>query len=211
MITIAVAAEGYSPQTVETELFSGELAEVSVNLSPLLYTNVNVSTVDNTAVYVYQGALYVGEAPLTLRMPIDMLNYVMVESQTAGEARAVFTTPDMPEEPFNLTLRPKIMPPPGQKRVNKARTRSYWAWGGVWVTGIAAWLTNGLYTGLFDVAIQNRTEGNVSSANTMYYVSTGAVILLGTAVANYLFQMSRYLYTASENVTPIVRQEKTAQ
>jgi hypothetical protein len=210
-ITVSVAAEGYNSEILETELLSGELTEIDVNLSPLQFAEVNVSVPaalpGEGNVFVYHGSLFMGFAPFTLNLPINQLDYVTVEQRKGGAAKAVFSTPDMPGGTFNLTFTLKI-PPSGDRRVNKARGRAYWAWGGVWVSGITAWITNGLFTGYNDVR-QNpniSTGGDFQSQTMgMYYISTGALILLGVAAVYDVIQMIRYLYTAGQNVTPIVK------
>jgi hypothetical protein len=209
-IVIAVAAEGYSPQTVETELSPGELTEVSVELSPFLYSGVNIRTVADSGASVYLGAMYVGEAPLTLRLPIDQLSYVTAETAGGEEAKVVFTMPDMPDEAFDLSLKIR-MPPSGVRRVNKARARYYWSWGATWITGIAAWVTYGIFTSQNEALSQSTSREFQNSTQRMYYVSIGAIGLLGAVVAYDLFEMVRYLRTAAGNSTPIARGERSAR
>jgi hypothetical protein len=199
-ITVSVAAEGYNSEVVETELFTGELTEIDVNLSPMQFAEVNVSVPavlpGGEDVLVYHGSLFMGFAPFTLNLPINQLDYVTVEQRKGGAAKAVFNTPDIPGEVFNLTFTLKIPPPAGARRVNKARGRAYWAWGGVWISGIAAWLIDGIYT------TQNATLPQGSNLGT---VRMGSFILLGAAIVYNLIQMPTYLYTAGQNVTPIVK------
>jgi hypothetical protein len=149
-----------------------------------------------------------GFAPLTLKLPINQLEYVSVEQKEGGIANAVFTAPPMPGGTFNLTFTLKIPPPEGERRVNKARGRAYWAWGGVWISGIAAWLTSGFYNSYNDIlqnpAIATSPDFAASTAG-LYYISTGALILFGAAAVYDVIQMVRYLYTAGQNVTPIVK------
>ena len=210
-IVIAVAAEGYNPQTVETELGAGELTEISVNLSPLLYADVDISTLSGIPAAVYQGALYVGEAPLTLRLPIDYLSYVMAETKEGDQAKIVFTMPDMPDESFDLSLRMRTPLPSGQNRVNKARSRYYWAWGGTWITGIAAWMTYGMFNGQREVLPMSSSQDFHDSTQQMYYVSTGAIIAVGAVAAYHLFELVRYLHVATDKATPIARRERSAR
>jgi len=208
-IVIAVAAEGYTPQTVETELIAGELADISVSLSPLQYADVNISIASGIPASVYQGALYVGEAPLTLRLPIDYLSYVVAETKGDEEAKMVFTMPDVPDEIYELSLKAKAPPPSGQRRVNKARSRYYWAWGGTWVTGIAAWITYGMYSSQNEVMPLSYSQDFLDSTQRLYYVSTGAIILVGAVAAYHVFELVRYLRTATDNATPIARPERS--
>ena len=203
-ITIAVAAEGFSPETIEEELAAGELMEVAVTLGPLYYTDVHIDVPNKAGASVYHGALYVGESPLTLRLPLDQLQYIAVENRDE-RAKAVFITPDMPSESFSISLKTKV-PPFGERRVNKARSWYYWAWGGTWITGIAAWITNGIYTSQEAVLEKSTNAAFYDSTQQMLLISTGAIIAVGVAVGYEIFQMARYMYTATEGATPIVRQ-----
>jgi hypothetical protein len=208
MVTVAVAAEGYTPELAETELVGGEITEIEVSLSPLLYTNVNIGVPGFTGVSLYQGALYVGEAPYNLRMPIDTLGYVVAETRGGQQAQIVFPTPDMPDESYNFSLKLKRPPPPGQKRVNNARGHYYWAWGTTWIAAMLAWGTNGVFTSRNDVVPNSSSQEFLNGTQTWYFVSTGSLILLGAAAAYNIFQLSRYLYVSTEGATPIAKQDK---
>jgi len=205
-ITVAVAAEGYSPITVETELVTGELTDVAVTLSPLQYANVNINVLDGAGSSVYLGALYMGEAPLTLRLPLNQLEYITVENRKEM-AKAVFSSPDLPSDTFDLSLKTKIPPPSGEQRVNKARKWYYWAWGGTWLTGITAWITYGIYSGQNAALEKSNSQEFYNRTRAVYFISTGAIVAVGVAIGYEVFQMGRYLYTANEDATPIIRRE----
>jgi hypothetical protein len=200
-ITINIAAEGFMPETVETELASGEHTDIDVNLGALYYANVDVDVRGSPGAAVYNGALYVGEAPLTLRLPIDQLSYVDIKTSGGEAAKAVFTSPDIPDRTSAISLRPRIPPSTGQKRVNKARNWYYWAWGGIWVAAIAAWVGDGMYKTYYALG-KNETTQQIDR------VRSGAIICLGATLSYGVFQMGRYLYKATEDATPIVRTEK---
>jgi len=206
-VIIAVAAEGYTQKTEEVELAAGELSNVAMTLSPLQYADVHIGTSDNKGASVYHGALYVGEAPLTLALPLDQLQYVSVERKNE-RAKGVFTTPGLPSESLNLSLKIKTTPPAGQKRVNKARNWYYWAWGGTWITGIAAWITYGMYSNQNDVLGQSSAPAFYDSTQRLYYVSLGAMIAAGVAAGHEIFHIARYMYTATSDVTPIVKGDR---
>jgi hypothetical protein len=112
-------------------------------------------------------------------------------------------------------LKAKI--PPASGRVDKARRAYYWAWGGTWITGIAAWITYGLYInsessiryGYYNYGYKN--ENFIAENERMYYVSMGTVIALGAAFGYEIFQMSRYLITASQGDTPVVKPGQNKQ
>lgn len=204
-VVVAVSAEDHRPQSFETELVPGELSEISVALSPVLHGDVHINAPGKSAVSVYQGALYVGEAPLTLRLPLNRLDYLTVQTRGGETGSAVFTTPDIPGESFNVSLKTKIPFPAGTRRVNKARYWYYWAWGGTWITGITAWITYGIYSSQNSALPQSSSLEFYSETERMYYISTGATILVGAAIAYEVFQMVRYLYTATEDTTRIVK------
>jgi len=208
-IIVAVAAEGFTPQSVETELIAGEITTIDVTLSPLHYADVNILVPDKPGAAVYMGALYMGEAPYTLRLPIEQLSYVVVESGNEM-GKAVFTSPDMPDEMMDVPFRTRVPPPSGEKRVNKARNWYYWTWGGTWIAGITAWVTHGMFTsqneamargGYFDPEFFNNTQA-------LSYISTGAIVAVGAIVVYKFYRLGRYLITATDNVTPIIKQEK---
>ena len=206
-VTITLSAENYESETIETELVPGELAQVAVGLRRVEFTDVNILS-SSPGAKVYQGALYVGEAPLTLRLPLNQLEYVYVEAIDGKTAKAVFQTPEKNSANF-LTLRTKI-PPSGKDRVNKARSWYYWAWGGTWLTGIAAWISYGLYNNSNEAISDGYNMGIlhdsfVEENKRMYNISMVTAFALGAAVAFEVIQMARYIYTASQDAPPIVK------
>jgi len=209
-LQLAFSSDGYKPQILDVELLPGELSEVYVSLGEILKGDVHITVPQRAGVTVYQGAMYVGEAPLTLRLPLNQLEYVNVFTRGGEAARAVFFTPTDVNEPYTLSLVTKKMPPSGQRRVNKARSQYYWAWGSVWLTGITAWVTAGIFTGQNAALAAGLEKGGFmdekfyNDAATMNLISTGALILTGAAVAYDVFHIFKYLITATENATPIV-------
>ena len=206
-VVIAVSAEGYDPLIIEEESSAGELLDVEVELSPQQYGNVHIDIPGKTGIAVYHGALYVGEAPLTLRLPIDQLNYVSVDSKKGESRKVVFSSPDMPEGEFSVSLKLKPTRPSGEKRVDKVRKQYYWSWAGVWITGVTAWVTSGIYSSQLDTWNKGQTDPAFGGkVNRMYWVKTSALIALGVAAVYNISQMTRYLYVASQGAAPIVKQ-----
>jgi len=207
-VTIAVAAEGYTPELAETNLVSGEITEINVTLSPQLYSNVHIDVPGAFGVSLYQGALYVGDAPYNLRMPIDTLDYIVAETKSGRSAKIVFPSPDMPDESLNLSLKLKQTPKPGQKRVNKARGHYYWSLGATWFAAMLAWGVNGIFTGRNEVMNRTSSMEFYNETRTWSYVNTGSLILVGAAAAYNFFQLGRYLYISTEGATPIAKRGK---
>jgi hypothetical protein len=207
-VTVAADAEGYTPELAETYLAGGDITEIEISLSPRLYSDVFISAPGALGVSIYQGALYVGEAPYNLRMPIDTLGYVTAENSAGQTAKIVFPTPDMQDESYNFSLNLKTPPPRGQKRVNNARGQYYWAWGITWITAMLAWGANGVFNSRNDALPNSTSQEFFDGTKTWYYVSGGSLILLGAAAAYNIFQLGRYLYTSTEGATPIAKREK---
>jgi hypothetical protein len=206
-VTVAVAAEGYTPELAETELSGGEITEIEVTLTPLLYSNVHINVPGAFGVSLYQGALYVGEAPYNLRLPIDTLGYVVAETKSGRAAKIVFPTPDMHDESFDFSLKLKKTST-GQKKVNKARGQYYWAWGATWIAAMLAWGANGNYTSRVDVLPLSSSQEFWDDTKTWSYIYNGSLILVGAAGAFTIYELIRYLYISTEDATPIARREK---
>jgi hypothetical protein len=209
-VTVTASAPDYESLTFDTEFFPGESTDINIKLWPVEYGDVEISGLSFGN--VYHGALFVGESPLSLRLPVNRMEYVEMLPPDNTRGTIVFQTPG--ESDFNnfILLRTKIPSPKG--RLDKARRMFYWAWGGTWITGIAAWLSYQTYRGLYDanVAGLNQTGAYNDSLynrhNRMYNISMGAMITLGVAAAVDLFFIGRYIYIANRGSTPILKSGK---
>jgi hypothetical protein len=215
-ISIELSAPDHKPETVEVELHPGELTRVHVNLWPEEYGEVTIQSPGVHGAAVYHGARYAGEAPLTLRLPLNQLNYVSVEGPGKQMAQAAFITPEQENTPYVFSLKTRPLPA-GKDRVNKARKAYYWSWGGTWITGIAAWVVTGILKNNNEAILERwAREGTFDDAfydqaELMQNVYYGAWAVAGAAAAFEIYQMARYIYTATEDTTPVLkpdRQEK---
>jgi hypothetical protein len=215
-ISVDLSAPDHAPETVEVELFPGELANIRVNLLPQEFTEVQILAAGAVGGAVYQGSMYVGEAPLTLRLPVNQYNYFSVELPGGQLAKAAFVSPGEASQPYVFSLKPKTLHPSSEQRVDKARKAYYWAWGGTWITGIAAWLVNGMVRSQVDGLNQMGSfSGDWDGVQKFYDdtlrlrdISTGFWAAVGVAAAVEIFQMARYIYIATEDVTPIAKPDK---
>jgi hypothetical protein len=207
-MTVAFSLEDHKPESIEVELHEGELTVVSASLSRQPYNNMEISApASRVGVGVYQGALYVGDAPLTLRLPLNQLNYVELAAENGEAAKAVFPSPDFPDESRSLSLKLKIPPSIGQKRVNKARGKYYWAWGTTWISAITWWIASGMFDARSLAVPYSNSDAFYNGTVTMQYVKWGGIALVATAAAYDLYQLARYIYTSTEDTTPIVKTE----
>ena len=205
-VTVTASAPNHESLSFETELSPGELTEIKINLKQIEYGDVEIS--GDLKGNVYHGALYVGEAPLTLRLPVGRMEYIEFEAENKQRGTIVFEMPDA----SSLTRMPvRTGPPLKGGRVDRARRQYYWAWGATWVTGIAAWI---LYQNFVSAnAAVNYNFYQTGSYNQQFYndnmrmydISNGALIAVSVVAVYDLFQLGRYLYIANKGSTPVSR------
>jgi hypothetical protein len=206
-ITVTASAPNHESLTFETELFSAEKINITIGLMPIEYGNVEIDGV--VVGRIYNGALYIGETPLTLRLPLNQMEFI--ELETPGNARSSTVFQAFGDNEFNYSLAMPAAVPPSNGRVNKARRMYYWAWGSTWITGIAAWLTYYSYLNSYNVIRSNYNysgayDQSFYDSNTrMYYIRMGSIIALGVAVAFDIFFMSRYIYSANRGAASIAK------
>jgi hypothetical protein len=205
---IIASANNHESITVETELAAGEIAEITIKLLPQEFANIEIPGTA-AGITVYQGALYAGEAPLTLRLPVDTLEYVELESSDKLKGTAVFNTPEEINSTHSIPV--KTGKPPVKGKVESARTLYYWSWGGVWITGLAAWIAYHSFTASNDALASEYKQGN--ELNPQFYddnirmaqIRDGTYIALGAVSAFWVFNIVRYLYLANRGATPVVK------
>jgi len=203
---ITASANDHESITVETELDAGEIAEINIKLLKQEFANVAIPGTAAGAA-VYQGALYIGEAPLTLRLPVDTLEYVELKTKDSLKGTAVFNTPEENESTYSLSV--KTGKPPVKGKVESARSLYYWSWGGMWITGLAAWISYNTFTVSNSAQKYNYTSKEFSDENVrMYYIQMGTVAALGAVSVFWVYNIVRYLYLANRGSAPIVKTGK---
>jgi hypothetical protein len=206
-VTAGISAEGHETMTAELELKAGETAELTASLKPLEFSDIRIFAPGQPQAQVYQGALYVGDAPFTLRLPVNQYGYVSVEIPDGQFAQAIFFNEDNSREAGYLSMKPRPRRNPDEGRVNKARRAYYRVWGGVWILGASAWLINGISNAEIQGfnANPNQTAEMYDRAQFMYYLNIGAMAAVGVAVITEFIMMGRYMYIAGSDAPPIVR------
>lgn len=204
-ITITASAPGYENLTFKTELSPGDDIDINIRLRPVEYGDTEITGFSSGN--VYHGALYIGEAPLTLRLPVNQIEYTELVYPDGERGTVVFQTPGEADLSNSVFIRTKVSTAKG--RVEKSRRNYYWAWGGTWLAGITAWLSYQTFIGLnnavtYDYIKTGGYNDKFYSRNVnMYNFSIGAFVALGVAAAFDIFFMGRYLYIANKGSTPI--------
>jgi hypothetical protein len=202
-ITVTASAPDHESITLETELVSGELAQINIKLNPINYANTDIS--GDLQGHVYYGALYVGEAPFTLRLPANSFEYISIESSNGKKGSAVFKTGDSDE--YNYTISLKMTQPNRKGAVDRERRAYYWAWGGQWITGIAFWLGYYSFMGASNAIVMSKgtaTQDLYNSRNNWNNFTVGAAIGLGVTSLYGIIRMIRYIYISGKDSTPII-------
>jgi len=203
---ITASANDYESITVETELAGGQIAEININLLKKEFVNIEIPGTASGGV-IYQGALYVGATPLTVRLPVNTMEYIDLDGNDGLKGTVVFNTPDEIDSVYTLPIKTKTPPKKGQ--VEKARTLYYWSWGGVWVTGIAAWIAYQTYatsnTTLSYLPQSNLNQDFINDNIRNYDISMGTVIVTGAVSAFWIYNIVRYLYLSNRGSTPVVK------
>jgi hypothetical protein len=210
-ITVTVSAPDHETLVMETELLSGELTQIDVKLYPIKYVNTEI--LSKTQGHVYNGSLYVGESPLTLRFPANTFEYIEMESSGEIKGSVVFKTNDNIEENRAISL--KLTQPNKKGAVDRERRGYYWAWGSQWITGIAAWLGYYTFMGANNAAIYGNNKGYdvkqdfVNSNQNLYNLTMYAAIGFGVTSLYGIIRMFRYIYISGRDSTPIVNTSRT--
>jgi hypothetical protein len=227
-VTVEIFAPGYESAQTEAELKSGELTGIEADLQPQNLSPVHIESGKETGLSVYLGAQYMGEAPLTLMLPLNRLEHIYAQGPEQEALELVFPVLPPAETAFppdrlsqsplggifgkrafledgnRLILYTKPLPL-GEDRVDKARRRYYWAWGGTWVTGIAAWMFYGDYQTQYNSLKMSPNRVMYDSALQASYLAMGSIAMVSLAVLVEYIQMGRYIYTAGEDAPVMVK------
>jgi hypothetical protein len=195
-VEVAVFAADHQSQTTTVDLQSGELTEMQYNLQPLPRTPFDIE-VDTPGSSVYQGALYVGESPLTLEAPINSSEYFHAETPQGSTGSVIFRVGQV-GNPIHIGTRPAL--DPGAKPLGKARKQYYGAWGRFWVALPVTILMLGLSGSYRDAYTVYGTP--VFAEN--YQIYTGVTLGLGVVSAGFavesIIRIIWYAHTASKSV-----------
>jgi len=199
-ITITASAPDHDDVIIETELNAGELAVINLKLDQIEYENVSIFGEPGSR--IYHGALYVGDSPAILRLPVNSFEYIEIYTQDSLRGAAIFQVPEKSDFSHVLPVRAAI--PLEGGRVDRERRGFYWAWGGIWISGIAAWIAYYSYTSA-GVVIQAGSYSNnfYNEYRNMENFLTGSLITVGVLSVYGIYRLIRYLYTANSGAVPV--------
>ena len=201
-ISVTASAANHESITFETDVTAEELTKINISLTPINFANVGIT--EEAGGRVYQGALFVGMAPFTLRLPANQLEYIEMRSR-GRTGSIVFETPEMSNVFPSYSIKTEEPLPAG--RVDRDRRTYYWVWAATWITGIAAWIADYSYNdALLVYSTYPVDQSFVDNLNFLRYFRIGALVSLGAAGSYGIYRFVRYLITADKGSTPLASQ-----
>ncbi|GHV83711.1 hypothetical protein AGMMS50212_10510 [Spirochaetia bacterium] len=196
-VDISVSADNYETFTTTLDLQEGEGTDFSVNLTPVPLSEFTIDTAKHETADVYQGALYIGQTPLTVTDKAGELRDYNAITEDKRVAQNIFQISE-----HALIMNPKIAPEEG--RTDKARKKFYNAYGRFWIA-LPLFV---LMTGFRDSAIAGYgRSGNADIGNQAnnfftpaYYVSLG---LVGLTAGDFIFRLIQYVWQANKEQNPL--------
>jgi hypothetical protein len=219
---ISVWADNHIPALFQVDLMAGELAELFIDLTPLGMAAFETLVPASPGSRVYLGSLYVGEAPLTLRLPLNQFSYISVETPGGETGSLVYRdnalvrgdalfvrAGDGGQAAFNTA--PPVSP--DDKKVDKARRGFYGAYGAFWIILPVSLFVAGFagnYISAHNYLVASGVTGDgyqnsYDSAMTASYISFGANAAWIASLGVTLFQVFRYLRVSGRDAEPIVK------
>jgi hypothetical protein len=204
-ITVTASSPDYESIAFETDLAPGELSRISINLNPVEFGELEITgNTKGISGSIYLGAMYIGEAPLTLRLPLNYMEYIEIETVDGQTGRIIFQTPDT--EYFSGSIPIRTAAPPRDGRVDRARRMFYWSIAATWISGIATWISYHSYDS-YTFAYNSAGAHNqrvYDDAQRMYNIYNGSLIALGSFVVLDLILLTRYIYVANKGSTAVM-------
>ncbi|GHV88323.1 hypothetical protein AGMMS50267_06830 [Spirochaetia bacterium] len=200
-VEVSVSAPDYTTQTVTVDIPKGELADLSFNLMPLASSLFEVQIPGKDGSAVYQGALYVGQTPFSLQLPINQAEYITVETRGGEKGTTIIPKGSGYGVQGTATLLSiPVARPPDDGRVNKYRRKFYGAWGRLWIALPAYMLINGLSESIASAYNNNpqKTQEQYDTAQLYYWLTTGSQIAAIGFGAEALFRAFWYAYKSTK-------------
>jgi len=201
-IIVTASAPHHESITFETVLSAEELTSININLNPIRYTDINIFGNEGR---VYHGALYIGKAPLTLRLPVSHPEYIELDTGNSRKGTIVFQTPELTNISTSYNVKTKQVLPAG--RVKKHREIFYWSWGCTWLAYLTFKIADASYEEAGKVldTVYSNNPGFLNDYYMMKNIRDGAMVVSIAAVSYSAYRFLRYLYTANRGSTPVVK------
>jgi hypothetical protein len=211
-VQVAAHAEDHVSTQIETEIISGEIAELFISLTPLRLSTFTIDVPGSPDSSVYSGGLFLGRTPLSVEFSADRLSYISVETPLGEIGSAVYEgngnvrgSAEFIGLQNTFSFSTAVPVSPEEKRVAAARDRFYSAFGRFWIALPVSLLTIGLsnnYIYAYNYGL-NPTREMYNTAKTWNYVRIGAFVVIGLAVIDTVYHIIRYLSASGADANPV--------
>jgi hypothetical protein len=192
---VSVYAEGYNTQTFSLELAAAELAELSLQLTPLAESIFIVELPSGSSGSLYRGARYLGETPQRIALALNQYEYLRVDTPEGTRAQAILSGGAEPGRVNAVSLR--LLAPKGEKEINTVRRKFYGAYGRFWLLLPAAYVIYGLSTTLINTYNATANPELYGKALTLSYVSIGVIAVAGGFLLETFIREAIYMVVST--------------
>jgi hypothetical protein len=204
-VSVTAFAPDYNTFETKVELQEGELADVTVDLTPIPIDEFEVILKEDTSgisagsASLYDGALYAGHLPMTLHGHSGQQRNLNVETSDGKIAQTVFLVSKTP-----IVFDPKT--PPSGDRVEVARKKFYSAYGRFWIALPLAVLGMGLNNTITSVYNANPSANpDLGPQQKLINISSiGLTVLTGVFLAESFYRIGRYVWEANKESSPLI-------
>jgi hypothetical protein len=199
---VTVFADGYEPMETSVELAMGERIDMEFKLHPTPETGFTIDFPSHEGALVYQGSLYMGQAPLTITAPMNQFEYIHAETPAGETSSVVFRA----GQTGDVITMPEVVPRgKDPKPLATARRKLYGGWTAFWITLPVAFMVTGIAATYENAYIYAGDPEMGRKFNAMNTVSTGLWIGFGGVAAYSLYRMIRYGHTAGRDAPKTVK------
>jgi uncharacterized protein YukE len=190
-MNVSVFADDYHQEDFQVDVFSGELADVFINLQPIAYEAFDLDTSNGAASSVYLGSTFMGTTPLSLNLLPDQYEYITMENRNGETASFIY---DGSVSSAAVTLLPSET---DKRNVEYYRKKFYGAYGRFWVSLPIAFLIYGISTAAVNAS---NYSGNIDMYNDAIInrnIAIGSAAIAGGFLLETLIRMGIYVYKSN--------------
>jgi hypothetical protein len=201
-VDVVVFANGYNGASSTVELAPGELVEMEFTLRHQTETSMDITVPGYEGASIYEGSLYLGEAPLTFTAPLNQFEYIRAETPDGDASSVVFRAGHTAR---GISLPLSLTPDREAKPLASARRKYYGAWARFWIALPTAFIVSGM-TKNYEYAYNYQGDPDVGKkAQTLNVISIGTWVVVGIVAVDSIYRMVRYAHTASKSIPAIAK------
>jgi DNA-binding winged helix-turn-helix (wHTH) protein len=215
-VEINVYAKNHEPQSETVNLYEAGRTEIGFTLYPIPQGSFTVTTKKGEKANVYQGAMFVGQTPLTLTGPLDGFGQISIETEdnNKGEYRTAQTIFQI-EDKTSVKIAPKKPAP--TDRIEKARKRFYGAYGRLWIglpvalmlLGVSESYVNAFNSVDWDKYPDLYDEKYPTAVFWSRTMPISAGIGIGVLAADVIIHLILYVYQANRSGAILIQKDKS--